>query len=57
MMEKLIILDYCNAEVHVYDTEKDVFIDEDYIESLGFDYNDCQWMWGDLSIMFHKHDV
>lgn len=53
-MEKLIILDFCKAEVHVYDIDDSVIVDEDFIECLGFNSNDCQWMNGKLEITFHK---
>ena len=54
-MEKLVILDYTNATVDFYDVEPDVDIDESYIEELGFNANNCSWMFGDnMEITFHK---
>lgn len=54
-MEKLVILDYTNATVDFYDVEPDVDIDESYIEELGFNTNNCSWMFGDnMEITFNK---
>ena len=54
-MEKLIILDYTNATVDLYDVESDANIDESYIEELGFNTNNCYWMFGEnMEITFHK---
>lgn len=54
-MEKLIILDYTNATVDLYDVESDANIDESYIEELGFNTNNCSWMFGEnMEITFHK---
>lgn len=53
-MIKLIILDYCTAEVHIYLIDKELTIDEDYIEDLGFNTNSCSWMFGEnISIEIH----
>lgn len=54
-MEKLVILDYCNASVHVYDVEYDADIDETYIEKLGYNTNSVSWMFGEnMEITFHR---
>ena len=54
-MKKLVILDYTNATVDFYDVEPDADIDESYIEELGFNTNNCSWMFGDnMEITFHK---
>ena len=54
-MEKLIILDFCTASVHVYDVDSEANIDETYIENLGFNTNSCSWMFAEnMEITFHK---
>ena len=54
-MDKLVILDYSNAKVHIYNTDFNLTeVDENYIESLGFNSNDCSWMVGDLDVQLHK---
>lgn len=54
-MDKLVILDYSNAKVHIYNTDFNLTeVDESYIESLGFNSNDCSWMVGDLDVQLHK---
>lgn len=54
-MDKLVILDYGKAKVHIYNTDFNLTeIDENYIESLGFNSNDCSWMVGDLDVQLHK---
>lgn len=54
-MEKLIILDYTNGTVDVYDVETNADIDESYIENLGYNTNNCSWMFGqNMVFTFHK---
>lgn len=55
-MEKLIILDFCNCEVHVYNIPSSLIVNEEYILSLGFRASECQWMFGDMSIYFHRQE-
>ena len=54
-MEKLVILDFCTASVHVYDVDSEANIDETYIENLGFNTNSCSWIFTEnMEITFHK---
>lgn len=54
-MEKLVILDYTNATVHFYDVDSEANIDESYIDGLGFEPNNCLWMFAEqMEIIFHK---
>ena len=54
-MKKLIILDYTNDTVDVYDVETKADIDESYIENLGYNTNNCSWMFGqNMVFTFHK---
>lgn len=54
-MEKLVILDYLNKSVHIYNIENDADIDELYLENLGFNTNNCYWMFFEnLKIKFEE---
>ena len=54
-MEKLIILNYADSSVHIYDVEGHRIIDEDFIDSLGFAIDECEWMSNsEIEIIFHK---
>ena len=54
-MEDLVILDFNNATVHFYKVDKDTNINDDYIEKLGFNTNECSWMFAeDIEIIKHK---
>ena len=54
-MEDLVILDFNNATVHFYKVDKDTNINDDYIEKLGFNTNECSWMFAeDIGIIKHK---
>ena len=54
-MEDLVILDYSNSTVHFYKVDNDANIDENYIEKLGFNTNECSWMFAeDIGIIKHK---
>lgn len=52
-MKKLIVLKYSTGSVHIYNIDR-LSTDDEYIESLGFSLNDCNWMEGDLDIFYHK---
>jgi len=42
---KIIILDFATAEVHIYDYDTNVWEDaEEFLEELKFSSNECQWM-------------
>ena len=54
-MEDLVILDFNNATVHFYKVDKDTNINDDYIEKLGFNTNECSWMCAeDVEVIKHK---
>ena len=54
-MEDLVILDYSNSTVHFYKVDNNANIDENYIEKLGFNTNECSWMFAeDIGIIKHK---
>ena len=54
-MEDLVILDFNNATVHFYKVDKDTNINDDYIEKLGFNTNECSWMFAeDIEVIKHK---
>ena len=54
-MEDLVIIDYSTLSVHFYKVDKDTNINDDYIEKLGFNTNECSWMFAeDIEIIKHK---
>lgn len=54
-MDKLVILDYCNGEVHYYNIKDNQNqIDDDYIESLGFNIDEVYWMIGNIKTTHHR---
>lgn len=54
-MEKLIILDYTTAIVDVYDVDSEADINETYLHNLGYNTNNCEWMFSEnIEITFHK---
>ena len=54
-MEHLTILDYCTGDVDIYPVEYDNEPDMDeLLEELGHNANDCQWMFTQGNITFHK---
>ena len=54
-MEDLVILDYSTSTVHFYKVDKDTNINDDYIEKLGFNTNECSWMFAeDIEVIKHK---
>ena len=54
-MEKLIVLDYEDGSVHVYDVQPGTVIDDEYIDNLGFHLSGCYYMHDTgISIHFHK---
>ena len=54
-MERLVILDYCTGEVDIYsveyENEPDMY---ELLDKLGHDANDCNWMFTEGNITFHK---
>ena len=54
-MEELVILDYSTSTVHFYKVDSNADINDDYIEKLGFDTNECSWMFAeDIEVIKHK---
>ena len=54
-MEDLVILDYNNSTLHFYKVDNNANIDENYIEKLGFNPDECSWMFAeDIEIIKHK---
>ena len=54
-MEDLVILDYSTSTVHFYKVDSNADINDDYIENLGFNTNECSWMFAeDIEVIKHK---
>lgn len=54
-MEKLVILNFSTGEVDIYTTDYKQEPDmDDLLDSLGHNANDCQWMFTQGNITFHK---
>jgi len=54
-MEKLVILDFATGSVDIYNTKYDNEPDmDDLLGTLGHNANDCQWMFTEGDITFHK---
>ena len=54
-MEDLVILDYSTSTVHFYKVDSNADIDYNYIEKLGFNTNECSWIFAeDIDIIKHK---
>ena len=54
-MEKLVILDFNTGDVDIYPVEYDNEPDMDeLLDELGHNANDCQWMFFQGEVTFHK---
>ena len=54
-MEDLVILDFNNATIHFYKVDSNADINDDYIEKLGFNTNECSWIFAeDIEVIKHK---
>lgn len=54
-LKDLVVFDYSTSEIHFYKVSFDVNIDDEYIESLGFNTNECYWMFSEfIDIIKHK---
>ena len=54
-MEDLVILDYSTLTVHFYKIDSNADINDDYIEKLGFNTNECSWIYAeDVEVIKHK---
>ena len=54
---KLVILDYNKGIVHYYNVEKEVEINEEYINNLGFNSDEICWMCGEKLIIFEHNGI
>lgn len=53
-MKKLVVLDYSDASVHIFDVLPGIEVDDEYVTSIGFNLSNCDWMISDhLDIKFH----
>lgn len=53
-MEKLAIFEYTPLKLHFFNIDKNIdTINDEYIESIGFNSNDCYWMAGDIEVIEH----
>lgn len=46
-IEDLVILDYASGAVHFYKIDPEVNINNDYISKLGFNIDECYYMFGE----------
>ena len=54
-MEDLVILDYSTASVHFYKVDNNADLDYNYIDKLGFNPDECSWMFAeDIEVIKHK---
>lgn len=53
-MNELVIMDYSKSDVHFYKVNPNTDIDEEYIRELGYNPDECSWMF-DISIGVFKH--
>lgn len=54
-MEDLVILDYSTSSIHFYKIDNDANLDYNYIKKLGFNLDECSWMFAeDIEIIKHK---
>ena len=54
-MEELVILDHSDSSVHFYKVDKDADLDYDFIAKLGFNPDECSWMYAeDIDVFKHK---
>ena len=55
-MTKLIIFDYANSRVDIYDVDYDADIDDDYLDKLGYDESNIMWMVGEnIEMTYHNN--
>lgn len=54
-MEELVILDHSDSSVHFYKVDKDADLDYGFIEKLGFNPDECSWMYAEnIEVVKHK---
>ena len=57
-MIKLIILDFSDCSVHIYDIDGAKCDDaEELVTKLGFNPRSCEWMIGNMEITYHKETI
>lgn len=56
-MEKLVVLDYSTATVHIHPLEREEPLQDSDIEDLGYNSSDCYWMAGDINFQVHNKEV
>lgn len=57
-MKKLVVLDYSDASVHIFDVLPDIEVDDEYVDSIGFNMSNCYWMLSDyLDIKYHHNSI
>jgi len=53
-MSQLVILNYSTSTIDVYNINSETMVDEAYITTLGYNLEECSWMYAnELSINFH----
>ena len=45
-MEELVIMDYDTSAIYIYKVEEGTCINDEYIMDLGYDPDECYWMFG-----------
>lgn len=54
-MQQLVILNYTTSTIDIYNIENLVDVNDDYLSSLGYNPDECSWMWSDeLKVKFHS---
>ena len=57
-MDDLVILDYSTGEVHIYKVQKDKEINSTYLDSLGHNPDDCDYIVGQfINIIDHRNET
>lgn len=48
-------MDYNTASIHLYDCSPNIEMDDERIAQLGFNLDECYWMYGkDIDVVKHK---
>lgn len=52
---KLVVMDYNTASIHLYDCSPNIEMDDERIAQLGFNLDECYWMYGkNIDVVKHK---
>lgn len=54
MTNTLAIMDYSTSQIHLFKFDKDTIMDDEVISKLGFNLDECYWMYG-KAIEIVKH--